>query len=336
MKKVVVAKFLLLTILLIGFTSAATCSIQSSCNIDNRVMRMYAPTNSHGALYNQGDYNYFLCCDFTGTHTKNGNNKLIGLDSPTNAHAQIPELSNYGSPVYFGDLTCASNIGSCPSGHSIPMLSLPANTNAHIGGFNDYAQKICCELNCIFTSASWNQSSAVEGDRVQMIIQGTNCNGKSVSFEIYEDDLIGDDLITTITGTFDRDTWVTQWVDDGLLGGDPEYYFKSILSENTAMKITSGLLILSVNYGNGIITGYEECDDGNTEDGDGCSSTGIIEPGWSCLGEPSVCNTDCTFTSAEWSSSEVSGGTNVNLNVQGNGYCVGCKCKVCIESNGGA
>jgi cysteine-rich repeat protein len=34
----------------------------------------------------------------------------------------------------------------------------------------------------------------------------------------------------------------------------------------------------------------EECDDGNTRNGDGCSSTCQIEPGANCLGEPSVCN----------------------------------------------
>ncbi len=38
------------------------------------------------------------------------------------------------------------------------------------------------------------------------------------------------------------------------------------------------------------VDGYEQCDDGNTKDGDGCSSTGQIEPGWLCpvLGEKCV------------------------------------------------
>jgi fibro-slime domain-containing protein len=33
----------------------------------------------------------------------------------------------------------------------------------------------------------------------------------------------------------------------------------------------------------------EQCDDRNTASGDGCSSTCQIEPGWSCIGSPSVC-----------------------------------------------
>ncbi len=39
-----------------------------------------------------------------------------------------------------------------------------------------------------------------------------------------------------------------------------------------------------IEYGNGKIDsdGYEQCDDGNTSDGDGCSSTGLLEPGYVC------------------------------------------------------
>ncbi|HZV71223.1 MAG TPA: DUF4215 domain-containing protein [Saprospiraceae bacterium] len=41
--------------------------------------------------------------------------------------------------------------------------------------------------------------------------------------------------------------------------------------------------------GNGVIEGGESCDDGGENNGDGCSSTCMIEPGWSCFGTPSVC-----------------------------------------------
>lgn len=42
--------------------------------------------------------------------------------------------------------------------------------------------------------------------------------------------------------------------------------------------------------GDGILAGEELCDDGNTDDGDGCSSTCAIEDGWTCSGEPSECS----------------------------------------------
>jgi cysteine-rich repeat protein len=42
--------------------------------------------------------------------------------------------------------------------------------------------------------------------------------------------------------------------------------------------------------GDGQITaGVEQCGDGNTRDGDGCSSICSIEPGWTCSGTPSTC-----------------------------------------------
>jgi cysteine-rich repeat protein len=39
---------------------------------------------------------------------------------------------------------------------------------------------------------------------------------------------------------------------------------------------------LCVLCGNGVIDGDEECDDGNQDDGDGCSSTCVEEPGYDC------------------------------------------------------
>jgi cysteine-rich repeat protein len=41
--------------------------------------------------------------------------------------------------------------------------------------------------------------------------------------------------------------------------------------------------------GDGILSGSEACDDGNTTSGDGCSVVCKIEVGWKCDGSPSVC-----------------------------------------------
>jgi len=45
--------------------------------------------------------------------------------------------------------------------------------------------------------------------------------------------------------------------------------------------------------GDGLVTGMEECDDGDTVGGDGCSATCMQEPGWMCTGEPSICTPIC-------------------------------------------
>ena len=45
--------------------------------------------------------------------------------------------------------------------------------------------------------------------------------------------------------------------------------------------------------GNGLIEGNEQCDDGNTASGDGCSYSACqVENGWTCSGQPSVCKVD--------------------------------------------
>lgn len=45
--------------------------------------------------------------------------------------------------------------------------------------------------------------------------------------------------------------------------------------------------------GDGELAGGEQCDDGGTEDGDGCSDTCQEELGFNCAGEPSVCESSC-------------------------------------------
>lgn len=45
--------------------------------------------------------------------------------------------------------------------------------------------------------------------------------------------------------------------------------------------------------GDGVIEGTEECDDGDTDAGDGCDATCAEEAGWTCNGEPSTCDTVC-------------------------------------------
>ncbi|MFH2009088.1 MAG: DUF4215 domain-containing protein [bacterium] len=47
--------------------------------------------------------------------------------------------------------------------------------------------------------------------------------------------------------------------------------------------------------GDGVLNAVsgEQCDDGDNNDGDGCSATCAEEPGWNCEGAPSVCDTTC-------------------------------------------
>lgn len=51
--------------------------------------------------------------------------------------------------------------------------------------------------------------------------------------------------------------------------------------------------VLSQVCGNGLVEMYEECDDGNNSDWDGCGSACVIEHGYECTGEPSICYSTC-------------------------------------------
>jgi len=102
--------FLFLIVLFLGFASAESCEIKSSCLTgEYKVMGLSDFTNAHGQVWNAAlEYSYSLCCDFEGTRDCDGTNKIIGLSDITNAHAQIPSLTNYETDVCYGDLECRS------------------------------------------------------------------------------------------------------------------------------------------------------------------------------------------------------------------------------------
>jgi cysteine-rich repeat protein len=56
--------------------------------------------------------------------------------------------------------------------------------------------------------------------------------------------------------------------------------------------------VASATCGNGIVEFGEQCDDGNTLSGDGCSATCQVQVGWSCSGSPSTCGIPCVANSS--------------------------------------
>lgn len=92
-----------------------------------------------------------------------------------------------------------------------------------------------------FSGLKWQEPLYVSGgDPVMMYGEVANIAvGKTLTIQIYEDDLAGDDLIATLSATvrqapdgtlyFSR-SWTGRWEDDA--SGDPEYYFKVIYSQD--------------------------------------------------------------------------------------------------------
>ncbi len=48
-----------------------------------------------------------------------------------------------------------------------------------------------------------------------------------------------------------------------------------------------------IRCGDGVVASVEACDDANTANGDGCSSSCEVEPGYACTGAPSACGNVC-------------------------------------------
>ena len=110
---------------------------------------------------------------------------------------------------------------------------------------------------CVLTpsSATWSTSQATEGNIVSLSVQGTNCDGKTVSFVVREYDTVStDDPVTTnpvnvvFSGNGATGAWTAEWQDDGLGGGNPEYFFTATVA--TVGSISSSktdALLLHVN-----------------------------------------------------------------------------------------
>jgi len=66
-------------------------------------------------------------------------------------------------------------------------------------------------------------------------------------------------------------------------------FYNHALSAAEVATLTTALIVTHISCGDGLVNPGEQCDDGNTTNGDGCDATCQIEPCWACGGEPSVC-----------------------------------------------
>jgi hypothetical protein len=238
-KKRIIFLEIFLVIFLTGFISSQSCSVTERTNCGGYiVMGLSSATNAHGELANQGNYNYVLCCDFGegDTSCKDNDedgisdNKIVGLSSETNAHAESPNLENYAYEVCYDGLICGAKT-SCAA-NEISIFSLSGGTNAHLGGFNDYSTKICCTLEGILEGFPYWTDSKKDSDinkngisedteNINVVLGSTTVystlkyselgEGGSATVKIYERDLLGDDLIKTLSGTVTNKEIMIPW-----------------------------------------------------------------------------------------------------------------------------
>jgi hypothetical protein len=115
--------------------------------------------------------------------------------------------------------TCNTGIGTCTNNPSTGQSCGIAGTCQ--------GSPIACVEPCDLTDAYWNTTTVTDGDLVSLIAVGdANCAGKSVTYQIYEDEPINNVWQANITVIFGALTeWTAIWQDDGG-GSDPEYFFK--------------------------------------------------------------------------------------------------------------
>jgi len=271
MKKEGVVKILLCSFLFVFLLSGvfAAAPVPGTCEISLRtecleadgnyiLMGLTSSTNAHGQTVDATPaYGYVLCCGVgTGDTTcdETSSNKIIGLSAITNAHGEVPSGTVYETDVCYEDFKCAyTTATSCPEG-SVGILSLTSTTNAHIGGIENYSVKICCTSSylpssCSFSSAIWSHETVENGARIHLDVEGigSSCDGESIAFNVYEYDFGGTDSpVTTnpINVAFDADglasgVWYAEYQDDGVLGGNPEYYFNVSRVKNKGISMIS-------------------------------------------------------------------------------------------------
>jgi len=119
----------------------------SFCFSDDRIMRLYSSSNSHGELWNNGDYSLDVCYNdifgvsYTGSNPHDcgagtiPSNKVVGLFSDGNSHAEIPILNDYDVDVCYGDLVCVARDNVCLADEEI-VLSLYSDSNSHMSDSN--------------------------------------------------------------------------------------------------------------------------------------------------------------------------------------------------------
>lgn len=254
--KVLIFSVLILAMFSLAFVEAAgeKCGIttRSECSSSGgyAIMGLSGASNAHGEMYSSSVYSNVLCCNFgngvqSDECSQSGSAKLLRLSSSTNAHAQTTSQSTYSNQVCykggsgFNFYCLPVTSGNCPSGYN-SILSLSSSTNAHIGGPNDYATKICCNVEygtvtqppTTQPSVYWHSSyagyfgepmdeiSVDLGNSVYLIGKNlTAYKSQSVTIEIYESDWYWhlpsyDDKIITKSATVDYNGVLstTNWV----------------------------------------------------------------------------------------------------------------------------
>ena len=196
---------------------------------------------------------------------------------------------------------CGGSCGSC-------QVDEYCDTGSCIQGTNP----------CDLTLASWSETSVVEGTTVDLTVTGTDCTGIDLNYSIYENDIwpVPDTIIESFIATSLNSTWVAEWMDDGLLAGDPEYYFIATVVDNPPENVQSlDLTVTQITCNNNnVIEGAEVCD-GTDVTPETCETQGFGGGTLTCLSDCSDYDTSaCTSITECNDGIDNDGDTCIDLN----------------------
>jgi hypothetical protein len=222
--------YILALILLACVAFPVVTAADYTCPINQQIFRISSQTNAHAEqVIGATGYGTQICFDdyfpaFAGTPNRVcdvNNPPILKLSATSNAHAEIPSLTNYNFGVCYGGLACVVQTAACGVGKT-EIASLSSNTNAHVGIPGTYtgtgSYRVCCSVGTIppaagganFSSVEWRNGLGVRigqtVGRSAYVTQTVTMNartqfpaGTSITFEVWEEDALDDDFIRTIT-----------------------------------------------------------------------------------------------------------------------------------------
>src|SRR3989344_5972124 len=171
--------------------------------------------------------NYGQACTYCSSQCQNVN--VQGLycgDGLINGGEQC-DLTNLGTS------TCASVLGSGYTGNlacfAPGTTAPPGQCMFNINGCVPPANQLCT-----LNNLRWDKTSAYEGDVVKLYVDATSCQGKTIEFQVREDDGFGiyqtvnvNPLSVSVTSASEtiEAVWTAEWQSDII--NPPEYYFRA-------------------------------------------------------------------------------------------------------------
>ena len=123
----------------------------------------------------------------------------------------------------------------------------PRGSVVDIGAY-EFGSELPPPTSCVLSSASWSSTNVMDGTAVTLNIQGTDCAGETLKIEIWENDLLNDDLVLTINPSGFYNNWnafYTYSNDDDIGTDARNYYFIATLNSNPLKTVTSNELAVT-------------------------------------------------------------------------------------------